>query len=102
MALGLQYRVAPAWLWSAGGGFSTAPMSKGERSPTLPLDAQWRIGTGLQHDVTENLTVGIAYEFMYAGDAAVDVDRGPAAGRLEGDYSSNYFNFLNATLIWRF
>lgn len=102
VALGMQYQVAPGWLWSLGGGVSTSPMSKSERTPTLPLDAQYRIATGIQHDLTENVTIGVAYEFLYGGNADVDVERGPLSGRLAGDYSSYYFSFVNATLVWRF
>jgi long-chain fatty acid transport protein len=102
VALGLQYQVAPGWLWSLGGGFDTSPMSQSQRSPSLPLDAQYRIGTGLQHDLSENVTIGVAYELMYGGDASLDVERGPFSGRVKGDYGSNYYNFVNVTLIWRF
>jgi long-chain fatty acid transport protein len=102
VAVGLQYRLAPAWLWSVGGGYDSSPMSKNQRGPALPLDAQWRVGTGIQHDLSENVTVGVAYEYMYAGDASLDVERGPLSGRLKGDYSSYDFHFFNASLIWRF
>jgi long-chain fatty acid transport protein len=102
VALGAQYAVAPGWLWSVGAAYDTSPLRKSQRRPSLPLDAQYRIGTGLQHDLSENITVGIAYECMYAGQADMDVERGPLAGRLQGDYQSNYFHFINATLIWRF
>jgi long-chain fatty acid transport protein len=102
VALGLQYRVAERWLWSVGAGFDTSPMSKSQRSPTLPLDAQYRIGTGVQYDLNNAVTVGLAYEFMYAGDADLDVERGPLSGRLGGDYQANDFHFFAANLIWRF
>lgn len=102
VALGLQYRVAPAWLWSLGGGYDSSPMSNSQRSPTLPLDGQWRVGTGIQHDLSERVTIGAAYELMYAGEGQLDVERGPLAGRLSGDYSTNMFHFFNVSLIWRF
>ena len=101
-ALGIQYLVAPGWLWSAGLGFDTSPMGESERTPTLPLDAQYRFGTGIQHDLTENVSVGIAYQLMYGGEADLDVDRGPLSGRVKGDYGSYLFHFANATLVWRF
>ena len=102
VALGGQWRVVPGWLWSFGGGLETSPMSKSQRSPSLPLDAQYRIGTGLQHELTEDITVGLACQLMYAGNADLDVDRGALSGRLKGDYGPNLYNFVNATLLWRF
>jgi long-chain fatty acid transport protein len=101
VALGHQYRVAPAWLWSVGGAYDTSPMSKSERSPVLPLDAQWRLGTGIQHDLTDNVTIGGAYEYMYGGSADLDVNRGPLSGRVKGDYQSYDFHFFGLNLIWR-
>jgi long-chain fatty acid transport protein len=102
VALGLQYRVAPSWLWSVGGGFDSSPMGESQRSPTVPLDAQWRVGTGIQHDLSVRLSIGVAYQLMYGGVADLDVERGPGAGRLKGDYGSYLVNFVNATLVWRF
>ncbi len=46
-ALGARYAFADGWLWSVGGAFDTSPMSKSERSPTIPLDQQYRLGTGV-------------------------------------------------------
>ncbi|HEX5078720.1 MAG TPA: outer membrane protein transport protein [Geminicoccaceae bacterium] len=100
-ALATQYAFAEGWLWSFGGGFDTSPMSKSERSPSVPLDQQFRIGTGLQYSFNENITVGAAYQYMNAGDADLDVERGPLAGRLQGDYKSNDFHFLALNLSWR-
>lgn len=102
VAIGARYRVSPGWLWSVGAGFDTSPMGKSERTPTLPLDAQYRFGTGIQHDLGDNLTVGVAYQLMYGGDAELDVERGPLSGRVAGDYESYLFHFANVTLIWRF
>ena len=100
-ALGAQYAFAERWLWSVGGGFDTSPMSKGERSPNLPLDQQFRLGTGVQYSFNQ-LTVGAAYQYLNAGDADLDVERGPLAGRLEGDYESYDFHFFSLNLSWRF
>jgi long-chain fatty acid transport protein len=76
-------------------------MSKSERTPTAPLDQQFRVGTGVQYSF-DQLTLGAAYEYMNAGDADLDVERGPLAGRLEGNYKSNDFHFFSLNLSWRF
>jgi long-chain fatty acid transport protein len=66
------------------------------------MDEQFRIGTGVQYSFNDNITVGAAYEYMNAGDNDIDVQRGPLAGRLEGDYQSFDFHFFAVNLIWRF
>jgi long-chain fatty acid transport protein len=101
-ALGAQYAVADGWLWSVGGGYDSSPVSKNERSPVLPMDEQFRIGTGVQYSLNDNIIVGAAYEYMNGGDNNIDVERGPLAGRLEGDYQSFDFHFFALNLIWRF
>jgi hypothetical protein len=39
---------------------------------------------------------------MNGGDNNIDVERGPLAGRLQGDYKSFDFHFFALNLIWRF
>ena len=48
------------------------------------------------------MTIACAYEFLDAGDAEIDQNRGTLAGILEGDYSSNHIQFFNVNLIKRF
>ena len=77
-------------------------MSKSERSPTLPLDQQFRLGTGLQYSFNDMVTVGAAYQYMNGGDADLDVERGPLAGRIEGDYKAYDVHFVALNVSWRF
>ncbi len=58
------------------------------------MDEQFRLGTGVQYSFNDNITVGAAYEYMNGGDNNIDVERGPLAGRLEGDYQSFDFHFF--------
>jgi long-chain fatty acid transport protein len=101
IALGAQYAFADGWLWSVGGGYDSSPMSKSERSPNLPLEQQFRLGTGVQYSFNDKITIGAAYQYMNGGDANLDVERGPLAGRLQGDYKSYDFHFFALNLIWR-
>jgi long-chain fatty acid transport protein len=73
-----------------------------DRTPDIPLDRQLRFGTGLQYDWNEDITVGVAYEYLDAGDAEINQQGGALQGSLEGDYKTNEIHFFNATLIWRF
>ena len=75
-ALGLQYRVDEPWLLSVGIAHDESPVSDADRTPDMPLDRQWRYATGLQYDLSEDMTIGGAYEFLDAGDAEINQDRG--------------------------
>jgi long-chain fatty acid transport protein len=72
VALGGQYRFAERWLWSVGAAYDTSPTDEDTRTPDLPLDRQIRIGTGIQYDWKEDMTLGIAYEYLDAGEAKID------------------------------
>jgi len=103
-AIGTQYRFAPQWLLSVGVAYDDSPVDDEDRTPDMPLDRQIRYATGLQYDVSEDLTIGAAYTFLDAGDAKIEIDgaENPLRGELIGDYSSNYVNFFNINLIKRF
>jgi long-chain fatty acid transport protein len=100
-AIGSQYRIGTPWLLSLGFAYDSSPVSRFHRTPSMPLDETFRFATGLQYDWSQEVTVGVAYEFLQAGDAKIaHLERGPLAGALEGDYSSNLIHFvaLNVTL----
>ena len=101
-ALGLQYQIDTPWLLSVGIAYDESPVSDSDRTPDMPLDRQWRYATGVQYDLSDDITVGCAYEFLDAGDAEINQNRGALAGALVGDYSSNYIHFFNVNLIKRF
>jgi long-chain fatty acid transport protein len=101
-ALGAQYRFAPPWLWSVGVAYDTSPVDDDKRTPDAPLDRQIRLGTGIQYDWNEDVTVGLAYEYMDAGDAKIDQTGGPLQGDLKGEYGTNVIQFLAVNLIWKF
>jgi long-chain fatty acid transport protein len=101
-ALGAQYRFAPQWLLSAGVAYDQSPVDDKDRTPDMPLDRQIRYATGLQYDVDEDLTIGAAYTFLDAGAAEISLADNPVRGDLDGDYSSNYVNFFNVNVVYRF
>ncbi len=101
-ALGVQYRFAEGWLWSVGAAYDTSPTDEDTRTPDLPLDRQIRVGTGIQYDWNQNVTVGAAYEYLDAGDAEIDQEGGPLQGPLKGDYDTNAIHFFAVNLIWKF
>jgi long-chain fatty acid transport protein len=101
LAIGAHYRVAAPWLLMAGFAYDSSPVGKSNRSVALPLDRQLRYSVGVQYDWNENVTLGLAYEFLDAGRADIRQSRF-IAGTLVGDYSPNHIQFVNVNLIWRF
>jgi long-chain fatty acid transport protein len=102
IAIGQQFRFAEKWLWSAGFAYDSSPVSKANRSAALAIDRQLRYGTGIQYEVSQDLTAGVAAELLDAGPGPFSNRRGPLAGTLQGHYSTNYLNFVCVNVIWKF
>jgi long-chain fatty acid transport protein len=103
LGLGVYYRVANPWLLMAGFGYDTSPTSSSdERSPSLPLGAQYRYATGVQYDWTKDFSIGLAYTLINAGKAKINRSGGPLKGDLEGDSDPNFINAFNLNFVYRF
>ena len=102
VAAGGQYRISEPWLWSFGVAYDSSIVEDEDRTADLPLGEAWRFGTGAQYKYKKNLDLSLAYELLWAGDLPMDVDRGPLAGRVSGDYNDTYMHFIHLALNWRF
>lgn len=48
------------------------------------------------------LDLGLAYEFLWSGSPSVDVNRGPLAGRVAGNYNNSWIQFVALNATWKF
>ena len=101
-SIGVQYRIADAWLWSVGFAYDSSPLDDEDRTPDFPIDRQIRLGTGLQYDWSEDITVGAAYTYIDTGDAEIDWEGRPLQGDIKGDYDPHHIHALAFNLIWKF
>ncbi len=90
----------PAWTLMGGASYGSSPVSKSDRNPSLPFDAQIRLGTGVRYQWREHTTFGLSYEYLDLGDGEL-TQRLPG-GTLSGDYSRNYVQFLAFTIARSF
>lgn len=100
-ALGAQIRVSEPWLLSVGAAYDSSMLDDDERSPSLPVGEQWRLGLGGQYAWSQDLTIGGAYEIAWGGDLDMDVDR-RRTGRVSGQYTDAALHVLNVSLDWKF
>lgn len=101
-ALGAHFRFLPPWRLTAGIAYDTSPVSDEDRTVDMALDRTWRYSAGLTYDWGKKLTLGFAYTFLDAGDASINQTRGPLAGTVSGDYSSNYVHIIGISANYRF
>ena len=102
VAAGLQYKISQLWLLAFGVAYDSSMMDDKERTPDVPVGATWRFGAGAKYKVKDNIDLGLAYECAWGGDLPMDINRGPLAGRVSGEYTNTALHFINLALNWRF
>lgn len=101
-AVGARYALTPQWRVSAGVAYDSSMADDDTRSPTLPVDRTWRYAGGVHYVWSEDLKLDLGYEYIDTGKAKIDVERGPLAGRLQGDYDPNAIHVINLSIAYRF
>ena len=101
-AVGTRYALTPQWRVSAGVAYDSSMADDDTGSPTLPVDRNWRYAGGVHYAWSEDLKLDLCYEFIDLGKAEIDVERGPLAGRLQGDYGPNAIHVINLSIAYRF
>jgi len=101
-AVGTRYALTPQWRVSAGVAYDSSMADDDARSPTLPVDRTWRYAGGVHYVWSEDLNLDLGYEYIDTGKAEIDVERGPLAGRLQGDYDPNAIHVINLSIAYRF
>ena len=100
-AIGAQYRASEKWLLSAGFAYDTSAVDDENRTLSLPMGEAYRFGLGAQWQVSKAISLGAAYEFMWAGDMPVTQDS-VYRGRVSGGFDNSWFSFFDVNLTWRF
>jgi long-chain fatty acid transport protein len=69
-ALGAQYQANEKWMFTGGVAYDSSAVDSANRTVTLPMGQNWRFGFGALYQLSEKVTLGLAYEYMWAGDMA--------------------------------
>jgi long-chain fatty acid transport protein len=102
-ALGAQYTFSDHWVGTAGMAYDSSAVNDANRTVVLPMSQAWRFGVGALWQVSENVYLNAAYEFMWAGDMPVDQGAdGTARGRVSGGYNDAWFSFFTVNVTWKF
>lgn len=102
LALGARYAITPQWRVSLGAAYDSAMADDDVRSPALPVDRNWRYAGGVHYAWSDDLNVDLGYEYFDGGSADIDLERGPLAGRIQGDYGTNAIQVVNLGVSYRF
>ena len=100
-AIGAQYHACEQWVLSAGFAYDTSSVSDANRTLSLPMGKAYRLGLGAQWQVSKAVSLGAAYEFLWAGDMPVTQDSA-LQGHVSGSFANSWFSFFDLNLTWRF
>jgi len=102
IAVGMQYRVSPEFLLSAGFARDSSMVSDGERTVSAPVGAMYRYAAGAQYRWNEHITAGFSYEFLWEGSLPLSQSRGLTNTTTSGEFTSSLINFFAVNLAYVF
>jgi long-chain fatty acid transport protein len=102
VALGTQYQLSEPWLLTFGVAYDSSMTTASSRTLALAVGDAWRFGIGAKYALKKDLELGLAYEFLWGGSPSVDMNRGPLAGHVAGNYNSMWIQFLTLNATWKF
>jgi long-chain fatty acid transport protein len=99
-ALGAAYKLNREWTLRTGLAFDQSPTNNVDRSPRIPSGDRTAVSFGLAWNPTEDVTVDLAYSYLWEEDTKVRRDS-PTRGTYYADYENSAHGF-GAALSYRF
>ncbi len=97
-ALGAQYQMTSATRLNFGIAYDTSMYEDQDNTAlTMPSGAAWRFGTGVQRQLDDNSSIGVAFEYLLVEDAYV-----PAPALLAGSFDDPEMFFVSINYGYRF
>jgi long-chain fatty acid transport protein len=101
IAAGMQYKVSPEFMFSAGFAYDSSMLSDGNRTVSAPVASQYRYAFGGQYQWNEHLRTGVAYEFLWMGKMPLQQSR-QTGTTLSGQFTNTLINFFGLNLAYVF
>jgi len=98
-AIGARKRASDPWDLRFGASYDSSMVKDVDRTPDLPLGATTRLAVGAEYRYSKDAAFAFGYELVWGGNLPMDVERGPLAGRVAGEYSNTAIHVLSGT--WR-
>ena len=102
VAAGAEYRVSDPWRISFGMGYDSSMVKDKYRTPDLPVGEQWRFGFGAEYAKSDRFTITGTYTLIWGGDLSMSLDRGPLAGKVEGEYDGAAVHTVGVVFRWMY
>lgn len=104
-AIGAAYQLSPQWTLRTGLAFDQSPTNNVHRSPRIPTGDRTAVSFGLGWNPTEDITVDLAYSYLWEEEVDISRSRSYQGGLLNASYEASYENSAHgfgAALSYRF
>ncbi|MEN2505477.1 outer membrane protein transport protein [Stutzerimonas stutzeri] len=104
-ALGAAYKLNKQWTLRTGLAFDQSPTNNTHRSPRIPTGDRTAVSFGLAWNPTDDVTVDLAYSYLWEEDTKINQNKSYAGGALQESYNATYENSAHgfgAGLTYRF
>jgi long-chain fatty acid transport protein len=91
---GTHYQLNDAWTLQAGFRYDSSALKDGDRTTAFPIDRQWSLGVGALHQYSENLRLGLSFQWTDLGKSPVDT------ARVKGHYKRNDLFLFGVNIAW--
>ncbi len=101
LSLGAQNQLSPKLRWNMGVAYDSSAVKDENRTVDNPMNAGWRLATGMHYQVDESLALNLSYSLIWLGD--MDVEQRKRSGEtLSGDYPNSALHIIGGGATWRF
>lgn len=104
-AVGAAYKLNKQWTLRTGLAFDQSPTNNLHRSPRIPSGDRTAVSFGLAWDPNEDVTLDLAYTYLWEEDTSIDRSKSYQNGALVQNYNATFENSahgLGASLTYRF
>ncbi|WP_459731153.1 OmpP1/FadL family transporter [Pseudomonas sp. MHK4] len=101
-SLGAQYQANSKLRWSMGLGYDSSAVDDKDRTVDNPMGEAWRLATGINYKVDEELDLHAAYTLVWLGNMDVEQTKSRSGETLSGTYRNSALHIIGGGATWRF
>lgn len=100
--MGAQNQLSSKLRWNIGLAYDSSAVDDQDRTVDNPMNETWRLATGFNYALKEDLDVHMSYTLIWLGDMEVQQTKTRSGGTVSGEYSNAALHVIGGGLVWRF
>ncbi|EKT4554715.1 transporter [Pseudomonas putida] len=102
LSMGAQNQLSSKLRWNIGLAYDSSAVDDQDRTVDNPMNETWRLATGFNYALKEDLDVHMSYTLIWLGDMEVQQTKTRSGGTVSGEYSNAALHVIGGGLVWRF